>query len=59
MFINTFVDIVMQLSDYIDSVYGTAVSERWSHIVNSLPLSHSGLSQYNEPEVKYDDTVFS
>ncbi|AJI89428.1 hypothetical protein M486_4275 (plasmid) [Yersinia pestis 1045] len=49
----------MQLSDYIDSVYGTAVSERRSHIVNSLPLSHSGLSQYNEPEVKYDDTVFS
>ncbi|MFQ6293122.1 IS66 family insertion sequence element accessory protein TnpA [Yersinia enterocolitica] len=33
------------------------VSERWSHIVNSLPLSHSGLSQHNEPEVKYDDAV--
>jgi hypothetical protein len=37
----------------------SAVSVRRTHIVNKTLLPHAAFIQYNEPEAKYDKTVFS
>jgi hypothetical protein len=52
VFINTFVDIFMQLSDYIDSVYGTARGNRARFLKDNPDILPQELSRWLKAKLK-------